>query len=111
MLGVKTEESIFNSGSNFVGEGNLLKALPCMATQRVGTRIQHPLHFWKLDSNVRNFLEQVKDTCDVQKPSDWGRIKTKDIQKLGGTTLLNRYHRGSLFSCLKSVYKGFTKLR
>jgi hypothetical protein len=50
-------------------------------------------------------LEQVRKKFDIKKPSDWGKLTTIDLKKIGGSSLLSRY-QGSLFKCLKSIYKG-----
>lgn len=66
-----------------------------------------PQSHWKSMENRRKFLENVSVQLNIQKPSDWGKIRTQHIHELGGGALLTSYYNGSLFDCLKSIYKGF----
>lgn len=63
-----------------------------------------PKSYWKSVQNKKQFLETVKREYNIQEPSEWGKVKRKDIVRIGGATLLD--NEGSLFRCLQSVYKG-----
>lgn len=56
--------------------------------------------------NRKQYLDDVAIKLSIKTSSDWGRVTTKQINELGGGTLLSGYYKGSLFSCLRSVYKG-----
>lgn len=56
--------------------------------------------------NRKIFLDQLALKLNIKKPSDWGKIPVKKVQEHGGNALLLTYYKGSLFHCLKSVYKG-----
>lgn len=67
---------------------------------------KHPKSYWKEKENCRKFLESAATELNVNSPSDWGKVPTRKVQKLGGTTLLKQY-KFSLFACLKDVYTGW----
>lgn len=42
---------------------------------------------------------------NIKNPKDWGKVTLHQLNELKGAGLLN-YYKGSLFTCLQSVYKG-----
>lgn len=60
---------------------------------------------WSSTDARKNFLDEVSKKLNIKNPSDWGSVKIQTIQQLGGSGLLS-YYKGSLFICLKSIYKG-----
>lgn len=56
--------------------------------------------------NRKKFMNQLATTLKITTPSDWGKVTLRHIYDLGGSALLTAYYRGSLFSCLKSIYNG-----
>lgn len=52
-------------------------------------------------------MDEIAKKCSIKTPSDWGNLTTHQVQRLGATSMLSRYYRGSLFACLSSIYKGF----
>lgn len=66
---------------------------------------QFPYSHWKSTSNQRKFIEEIALKLNIIKPSDWGSISVRRVFELGGTSLLDNY-QGSLFRCLKTIYKG-----
>lgn len=66
-----------------------------------------PHNYWKSLKNQRKFLEEMKIKFHIRQPRDWGKIITRHFNEMGGASLLPRYYNGSLFNCLKSVYKGY----
>lgn len=68
-----------------------------------------PKTYWISVDNQKKFLEEIKVKLNVNHPSDWGKIQLRKIYALGGRTLL-KYYRGSLFTCLQSIYTGISNL-
>lgn len=64
-----------------------------------------PLKYWKDDKNKRIFLDKAKTELGIVDWKDWGRCRVQTIKELGGASLLSQYN-GSLYKCLKHVYKG-----
>lgn len=64
-----------------------------------------PQSFWRSLSNQRDFMERVKKSLGVQEPRDWGRVTTRVLEQLGGSSLLSAY-QGSVLNILKTVYTG-----
>lgn len=61
-----------------------------------------------IDKTTRyQFLDEVAKKLKIQKPSDWGRVKSETFSKCGGAYLLNLYG-GSMYNLLQNVYKGGT---
>lgn len=58
--------------------------------------------FWADPANHRRFLEQVRQQMGIQSPSDWKRVTSTDIIRLGGSRLLSFYP--SLFDMLSNAY-------
>jgi hypothetical protein len=56
--------------------------------------------------NHKNFLDEIAKKLNIKTPSDWGKVTYDYFCGSGGSTLLNTYYNGSLFTCLQSVYKG-----
>lgn len=56
--------------------------------------------------NHKNFLDEIAIELNIQQPSDWGKIAIKDIIERGGVTLLREHYKGSLYNCLRCVYRG-----
>lgn len=65
-----------------------------------------PFNFWSSMENRKLFLNELANKLDISTPSDWGKVTVKRVNKFGGGSLLTHYYKGSLFSCLQSVYKG-----
>lgn len=55
--------------------------------------------------NRKSFLDEISLKLQCKQPNDWGTVTTHSVRQLGGNTLLKKY-KGSLFSCLKSIYTG-----
>lgn len=60
--------------------------------------------------NRKKFLDEIAVRLNIQSPSDWGKVTQQHIYDLGGSSLLSNYYNGSLFACLKSVYKGIPSI-
>lgn len=60
--------------------------------------------YWKSAENRMKFLDTMATKLNIKKPSDWGKVKRKDIHEHRGSSLLN-YNR-SVFNSLQSAYKG-----
>ena len=58
---------------------------------------------WDDLDNQREFLHWVAEKLSIREKKDWYSIKTEDINKLGGSTLLSKY-KGSLLKLLSSVF-------
>lgn len=59
-------------------------------------------------ANRKNLMDGIASKVGIKRPSDWGQVTIQQVHQLGGGTLLNKYYNGSLFTCLESVYKGFS---
>lgn len=55
--------------------------------------------------NRKKFIEKVAFELDIKNPSDWGKVNIHQVYELGGTTLLKKYYKDSLFGCLQAIYK------
>lgn len=62
-------------------------------------------HFENME-NQKEFMDEVAKKLNIKNPSDWGKIRTQQIFNLGGQYLIIHYYGGSVYRCLKSVYKG-----
>lgn len=56
--------------------------------------------------NRRIFLNEVALKLNIKNPRDWGKVTANQIYELGGISLLHSRYHGSLFACLRSVFKG-----
>lgn len=65
-----------------------------------------PKSHWKSFENRKNFVEKLASRLQIKKPSDWGKISSRTIRDIGGSTLLTNYYNNSLFACLHDVQKG-----
>lgn len=65
---------------------------------------------WNTKENQKRFLDEVAKKLQLKKPNDWGKVTVRQVNKMGGGTLLTTYFNGSLFACLKSVYSGKNSL-
>lgn len=61
--------------------------------------------FWELKQNQRNFLDGIAYQFQIKEPKQWGTIRTQDIMKSKGVSLILKYD-GSIFETLKTVYPG-----
>lgn len=71
--------------------------------------IQCPKNYMDDLKNQRKYIEWASIQLSIKDQSDWYKINTRDIQKLGGSTLLSRYS-GSLYSLLSNVYSEYNWL-
>lgn len=61
---------------------------------------------WKPLKNRKEFLDTLAKKFKIESPHEWGKVTVSRIYNEGGSALLNEYYNGSLFECLKSVYRG-----
>lgn len=61
---------------------------------------------WLDKRNQKIFLDEIAKKLVIKSPSDWGKVKKRDVLLLGGNTILQRYYNGSIKSALQSVYPG-----
>jgi len=59
--------------------------------------------YWTKWENRRAFMEEVARRMEVARPRDWRRVQGKDIRRLGGGGLLERF-KGSVFGVLADAY-------
>lgn len=57
-------------------------------------------------NDTRKFLDSVAIKLNIKTASDWGKVTRDRFFKVGGSSQLLKYYKGSLFSCLQSVYTG-----
>lgn len=61
-----------------------------------------PHGYWEVVENQRDFVDWAGKTLGLKKMEDWYKVTKKEIEKLGGNTLLHRY--GSPFKLIGSMY-------
>lgn len=64
-----------------------------------------PIGYWTVKENQKKFLDEIKMRFQIKSPSDWGKLKIKDIRNAGGNSILKHY-KGSLYRCVQFVYPG-----
>ena len=47
--------------------------------------------YWDENENIKNFIEELKNTFNLKNPSDWNRVSKSQIQSLGGGGFLSKY--------------------
>lgn len=62
-----------------------------------------PRGYWTSQKSRREFMDDVAKKFNVESPADWTRVKTKDVEDMGGSGLLAKYN-GSLFKTLEATY-------
>lgn len=62
--------------------------------------------FWKHKENQLNFFLQIAKELRIKNHEDWGKITQKQIIARGGATIINKYHGGSLYRTLQSIFPG-----
>ena len=60
-------------------------------------------NYWKDKSNQVNKLKELEQKLGIKEPSDWYRVKTRDVINSGGSSLLEQYN-SSLSSMLIALY-------
>ena len=68
-----------------------LKSMACPEIRKTRPDKQKPKGFWDDNENINKFLEELKDYYNLETIDDWNNLKLRDIQKLGGSGLLNKY--------------------
>jgi len=63
-----------------------------------------PSTFWKNLDNQRKFFDWVAKQLHLKKPDDWYQVSPKEINKMGGSTIMGMYS-GSLYKALQSIYQ------
>lgn len=58
--------------------------------------------YWQSPKNKREFLYEVAKKLQIQHPSGWGSVSTRDIVKLGGRGLLAS--SGTLLKALQVLH-------
>lgn len=56
---------------------------------------------WKNESDLREFLDSLKERYDIRTDEDWGRVTAKMVRACGGGGLFQAY--GSLYAALDSA--------
>ena len=59
-------------------------------------------HYWEDTSNCKQFLEYLKEQCDVKTDEDWGKVTHQEIRKHGGRALTEKYQ--SIPKMLAAIY-------
>ena len=67
-----------------------LKCIGCPEGKYVFNQ-QKSSGFWKKNTNVKNFLNNLENELDLKSPEDWKRISREQIQFYGGRGLLSRF--------------------
>jgi hypothetical protein len=62
-----------------------------------------PKQYWENDVNKKKFLDWAAKELGIKEHTDWYRVSTKDIQELGGGSLLSKFGL-SLTQLLSHVY-------
>jgi hypothetical protein len=62
-----------------------------------------PRGYWDDILNQKKFLDMVAKEHSIHAPEDWYKLSSKDIEKLGGSTLMKRYNY-NLHDALSAVY-------
>ena len=68
-----------------------LKCLGCPEGIHFFTQPSHSNGFWDEKENVLQFINHLKSSLHLETEEDWNLITSKQIQSLGGSSLLNKY--------------------
>ena len=63
--------------------------------------VKKPKGYWNDSTNIRQFLEVLKNKLNLKTPNDWKLITQKQILSFGGSRLLSKYsvHEIKLLGC------------
>lgn len=68
--------------------------------------VHHPFsRKFSTTENRRKYLDEIALKLNINNPSDWGKISTRELRRAGGASLLNCYNN-SIFETLQSIYEG-----
>jgi hypothetical protein len=62
-----------------------------------------PRHFWKSKSNQLTTLKDIEKKLNITTPTDWYKMRNKDVLQHGGRPLLKQYGN-SLTRMLSVLY-------
>ena len=68
-----------------------LKCLGCPEGKLIFDKQPKPAGYWENNSNILQFLSELKEKYNLQTPEDWNSISGKQIKSIGGNTLLSKY--------------------
>ena len=68
-----------------------LKRLGCPEGKFKQSLKYKPIGYWKIEKNITDFLLKVEETLNLKKPEDWNYVTKKQIENLGGSSLLKYY--------------------
>ena len=89
-------------------EGNLSKALeeiyPEIEWKLWRFQEELPKNFWNHIKNQMEFFDWVAKELHLKKWTDWYKVKTSDIKRLGGGILMSTHYQDSLVDALKKIY-------
>eukprot|EP00011_Vannellida_sp_DIVA3-517-6-12_P005340 CAMPEP_0114617818 /NCGR_PEP_ID=MMETSP0168-20121206/7390_1 /TAXON_ID=95228 ORGANISM="Vannella sp., Strain DIVA3 517/6/12" /NCGR_SAMPLE_ID=MMETSP0168 /ASSEMBLY_ACC=CAM_ASM_000044 /LENGTH=455 /DNA_ID=CAMNT_0001828959 /DNA_START=111 /DNA_END=1475 /DNA_ORIENTATION=- len=81
----------------------LADAYPEENMEELLCRPRVPNGYWDSGENRRSFVDSVARAAGVQQASDWRKVSSQEVQRLGGSRLLARFN-GSLADLLQDVY-------
>lgn len=61
---------------------------------------------WNNKEVQRLFLQKLAQDLRIKTPNEWGKVSTRQVLALGGSSLLKNIYQGSLFKALKSCFPG-----
>lgn len=64
-----------------------------------------PKRHWESKFNQRLFLQQIAETFQIEKPSDWGKVTIKQMMQAGSSSVLTHYDF-NVMKMLQNVFPG-----
>lgn len=86
-----TLKDICNNGGRTLLKNYSLYDLKCMGNPENEAFITKPKKYWENQQNLDNFLLELKNKLNLENFDDWNKLTKKEIQKIGGTSLLNLF--------------------
>ena len=61
------------------------------SVKKIPQKVRNKPNYWNNKQNVQNFLLDIKHKCNLRTKEDWDAITHKQIQSLGGRSLLHNH--------------------
>ena len=66
-----------------------------------------PKNYWLNIENQRKYFNWLSNQLNIKSNEDWYNIKLEQINSFYGSSLIQNYYDGSLYSALKSIYPNY----
>ena len=84
------KQILSNGGSGLLNQLSIYE-IKCKGNKEGKNKYQKPKNHWENKENINNFFKEIEDKLSLTNEKDWDKITKKEIIKLGGKNLLEKY--------------------